>query len=75
MIVVGNSIVSDDIADKCFGCDLAVCRGACCVDGDSGAPLLEDEVEKIEAVLPEVLPLMKLANTVAPSSITTNTTR
>lgn len=58
MIVVGNSIVSDDIADKRFGCDLAVCRGACCVDGDSGAPLLEDEVEKIEAVLTEVLPLM-----------------
>lgn len=58
MIIVGNSIVSDDIADRCFGCDLAVCKGACCVDGDSGAPLMEDEVAKIEAVLPEVLPLM-----------------
>ncbi len=58
MIVVGNSIVSDDIADKCFGCDLAVCKGACCVDGDSGAPLLEEEVAKLEAVLPDVLPLL-----------------
>ena len=58
MIVVGNSIVSDDIADRCFGCDLSCCKGACCVDGDSGAPLLEEEVAKIEAVLPEVLPLM-----------------
>ena len=56
MIVVGNSIVSDDIADQRFGCDLCVCKGACCVDGDSGAPLLEEEVEKLEAVLPQALP-------------------
>ena len=58
MIVVGNSIVSDDIVDCRFGCDLCVCKGACCVDGDSGAPLLEEEVEKLEAVLPDVLPLL-----------------
>lgn len=50
--------MSDDIADKCFGCELAVCKGACCVDGDSGAPLLEEEVAKLEAVLPDVLPLL-----------------
>ena len=41
MIVVKNSIVSDDVADQRFCCDCAVCRGACCVDGDSGAPLLD----------------------------------
>lgn len=58
MIIVKNSIVSDDIADRCFCCDLACCKGACCVDGDSGAPLLEKEVAEIEAVLPEALPLM-----------------
>ena len=50
--------MSDDVADKCFGCDLAKCKGACCVDGDSGAPLLEEEVARIEAVLHEALPLM-----------------
>ena len=49
MIIVQNSIVSDDIADQRFDCDLACCKGACCVDGDSGAPLMEDEVAKIEA--------------------------
>ena len=58
MIIVQNSIVSDDIADQRFGCDLACCKGACCVDGDSGAPLMEDEVAKIEAVLEEALPKM-----------------
>jgi len=58
MIIVQNTIVSDDIADQCFGCDLACCKGACCVDGDSGAPLMEKEVELLEAVLPQALPLM-----------------
>jgi len=58
MIIVQNSIVSDDVADCRFCCDLSVCKGACCVDGDSGAPLMEEEVRKIEAVLPEALPKM-----------------
>lgn len=58
MIIVKNSIVSDDVADFRFGCDLACCKGACCVEGDSGAPLLEEEVAKLEAVLPEALPMM-----------------
>ena len=58
MIVVKNSIVSDDIADQRFCCDCTLCKGACCVDGDSGAPLLEEEAARLEAVLPEVLPLL-----------------
>ena len=58
MIIVGNSIVSDDIADQRFCCDCSVCRGACCIDGDSGAPLLECEVAILETILPEVEPYM-----------------
>lgn len=58
MIIVQNSIISDDVADCRFCCDLSVCKGACCVDGDSGAPLMEDEVEKIESVLLDALPRM-----------------
>ena len=54
MIIVGNTIVSDDIADQRFCCDLATCKGACCIDGDSGAPLREEEVAILEALLPEV---------------------
>ena len=58
MIIVGNTIVSDDIADQHFCCALATCKGACCIDGDSGAPLREEEVAILEALLPEVEPYM-----------------
>lgn len=58
MIIVGNTIVSDDIADRRFQCDLNCCKGACCVDGDSGAPLREEEVAVLETILPEVEPYM-----------------
>lgn len=58
MIIVENTIVSDDIVDQRFGCNLACCKGACCVEGDSGAPLLESEVTQLQRVLPEAMPLM-----------------
>ena len=58
MILVKNSIVSDDVADCRFQCNLECCKGACCVDGDSGAPLLESEVAILKALLPEVEPFM-----------------
>ena len=43
MIQIEDTIVSFDIFVKKFCCDLAQCRGICCVEGDSGAPLEEDE--------------------------------
>ena len=58
MIIVQNSIVSDDLADRKFCCDCSQCHGACCVEGDSGAPLMECEVAELEQVLPAVLPLL-----------------
>lgn len=58
MIIVKNSIVSDDIADQCFRCNLGCCRGACCIEGDSGAPLLEEEVTLLESILPSALSFM-----------------
>ena len=45
MITVGNAIISEDIADKFFVCDLGKCKGACCVEGDQGAPLLQEELQ------------------------------
>ena len=54
MILVGNSVVSDDIKDTMFACDLSKCKGACCVDGDAGAPLLKEEIEIIEKHLPKI---------------------
>ena len=58
MIIVQNSIISDDVADQRFACDLACCHGACCVEGDSGAPLLDEEVPVMQRLLPDVLPLL-----------------
>lgn len=40
MLIVKESIVSDDIAERRFSCDLAQCKGQCCVEGDYGAPLI-----------------------------------
>ncbi len=58
MIIVQSAIVSDDIADRCFCCDLKQCKGQCCVDGDSGAPLEADEAELLAKLLPEIRPYM-----------------
>lgn len=48
MLQIGDVIVSFDILEKKFCCDLAVCKGACCVEGDAGAPLENGETERIE---------------------------
>lgn len=48
MIVIGDVIVSDDVVDKQFLCDLSKCKGACCVEGDGGAPLEVDEMKLID---------------------------
>ena len=58
MLIVGNCIVSENIADKCFACKLAKCKGQCCVEGDAGAPLEEKEIVELERILPEVKPYM-----------------
>ena len=52
MIEIGRTIVSFDIVRKHFLCDLKNCRGACCIEGDSGAPLTPEEAEAIERDYP-----------------------
>lgn len=54
MLEIGRTIVSLDILEKQFLCDLLKCKGACCVEGDSGAPVTPDEVKAIEEAWPEV---------------------
>ena len=54
MVQVGNVLVSFDVLTKPFACDLAACHGACCVEGDAGAPVTLDEVAEIESLLPEI---------------------
>lgn len=45
MIVIDNKLISDDVIEKKFVCDLSRCKGACCEDGDAGAPLDDDELD------------------------------
>ena len=59
MLLVGECIVSDDIAKARFCCDLSRCKGCCCVEGDAGAPLLKEEIEILRKRLPEIKPYME----------------
>ena len=47
MIVIDNLLISDDVVEKQFVCDLAKCKGGCCEDGDAGAPLDESELQSV----------------------------
>jgi hypothetical protein len=58
MIKVGEVLVSDDIRDKEFVCNLTKCKGACCVEGDFGAPLEESELAILEEIYPKVKPYL-----------------
>ncbi|MDR0938839.1 MAG: DUF3109 family protein [Mediterranea sp.] len=54
MLQIGDTIISFDVLREKFLCDLGACKGACCVEGDAGAPVEEDEVAKLEEVLPVI---------------------
>jgi hypothetical protein len=52
MIEIGRTILSNDIFEKHFVCDILKCKGACCIEGDSGAPLTDDEAVLVEKEYP-----------------------
>ncbi|KGN83947.1 DUF3109 family protein [Porphyromonas sp. COT-290 OH860] len=54
MIEIGDKIVSMDVFEVLFACDYEQCKGICCVEGDSGAPLEPGEAEMLRKYLPEV---------------------
>lgn len=54
ILQVGDVLLSPDILTEKFCCDLDACKGACCIEGDAGAPLKDDEVAHLERVLPAV---------------------
>ena len=54
MVQVGDAIVSFDVFREKFFCDLDACKGACCIEGDAGAPVTLDEVAELEGVLPVI---------------------
>jgi len=54
MVEIGNVLVSLDVIEKKFCCNLAHCSGECCVVGKAGAPLEDDEAELLSKVYPKV---------------------
>lgn len=58
MIAIDNVLLSDDVIEAQFVCDLERCKGGCCVDGDCGAPLTEEEAKIIAEILPIVKPFL-----------------
>lgn len=55
MVHIGDTLVSEDVLSEAFCCDLNACKGGCCnSEGDSGAPLDEDELKAMEEVIPIV---------------------
>lgn len=59
MIIVGQTLVSEELLEEFFVCDLNACKGACCIEGESGAPLEQDELLLLEDSLEAVRPYMR----------------
>jgi hypothetical protein len=58
MIAIDNVLLTDDIIEKQFVCDLHKCKGGCCIDGDAGAPLEISEMAEVEKNYEKVKPLL-----------------
>ena len=59
MIVIDNILISDELVDKQFVCNLNACKGACCVLGDGGAPLEAEEAKLIEHLFDKIKPYLR----------------
>lgn len=54
MIMIDDKLISEDLIEKAFVCDLNACKGACCVEGDAGAPVEAEEREKLRKIWPTI---------------------
>lgn len=61
MIVLQNTVISDDLKDRFFVCNLEKCKGACCVEGDLGAPLEEEELQVLADNYEQIKPYLSEA--------------
>jgi len=59
MFQIGKTIVSEEIIEKDFLCNLSACKGACCIDGEAGAPLSKKETEILKDIYPKVKPFLR----------------
>jgi hypothetical protein len=58
MLVIEDKVISDDVVEEQFVCDLNACKGACCVEGELGAPLNEEETKILEDIYEKVKPYL-----------------
>ena len=61
MLIVDNILVSDEVLEKKFVCDLAKCKGGCCEEGDAGAPLEKEELELVVEYYEKIRPYLSPA--------------
>ena len=59
MIEINDTLISEEIIEKDFVCNLDACKGACCVEGDAGAPVEQEEVAILEHIYPKVAPFFR----------------
>jgi len=59
MLIVDDKLVSEELFDKQFVCDLNACKGVCCVEGDAGAPLSNEEANILEEELDNIRPFLR----------------
>lgn len=59
MIAIDHVLLSDEVVEEQFVCDLNACKGGCCVDGDCGAPLTEEETHIIAGIYPTIKPYLQ----------------
>lgn len=59
MFQIGKTIVSEDIIENEFVCNLSACKGACCIDGDAGAPIDANETKILEDLYPKIKPFLR----------------
>jgi len=62
VIVIDKVIISDDVVEKQFVCDLAKCKGGCCEEGDAGAPLEKAELNIIKKIFNKIKPYLSAAS-------------
>lgn len=59
MFQLGKTIVSEDLIEKDFVCNLGACKGECCVAGEAGAPLSLEETQILKEIYPKVKPFLR----------------
>jgi len=58
MIIIEDVLISDDILEKQFICNLKACKGACCWEGDYGAPLTDEELVTLDKIYEDIKPFL-----------------